>query len=671
MACRLRDYLEGDDRERTFAKITERECQLAFQNWAAYGRTSSPNVRAKEHLTCPLLWCRHRFESLASCLQHVSVCPWLPNAYYWCPVCQKAERFTPDDPGHELFPSATIDKKNSRLKRAVTFFKRFGRKPCSQAPIADQCTSSNQWHAKVHETSHHKPESSLDPDPLDVNGKAHAAADFGDFEFGFEPEERPHTLYDMEGNALSPLVGPDAGIDSRDLSELETGDPLFSSTQLGDTNVLPEYYENGLDERDQPSQRIPSHFGPFSLSMCFVEQQYQNSSASSAYEPPRLGELQIWERASWASVSKSDTKDPLRTSEFSMMYHDRAMGTEEVGNGRANAFELANSEVATAAGQGLTEAHSKFQSGQNRQKADQIGDLHDLVGCLHGHWLQEVRSTPGFPLVKSTICGLTPFEAGIRSLQQCFQGVSPSTFGGVLSLTHFAFSCAYAAQHDLNSPIWQDLFCDALEWSNNILPREDKALYIRIVCLLWAPQEDLHRIDQCATSECTKNSSVHLNHCQSSLEPEMEETKMDEGSQHVIPEVLSSTGVYSLTSGAVIKSCSRYLDGKQYILCVHSNELRLHLFVAVLEHARIVLRKDNELSGIATPVAPSSANIERVKSHILEPLLGWDGIGSFGQALMDTSDMLCRGLLNNIHDVEIMLTVTAKVKANNSRGEFG
>jgi len=528
----------------------------------AYGRTSSPDVRAKEHLTCPLLWCRHRFENLASCLQHVSVCPWLSNAYYWCPQCQRAERFTPDDLGHKLFPSTTLDKKNSRLKRAVTFFKRFGRKPSGQGPIADHCESSKQGHGAFHKTTHHEPEPLLDPEPSDVIVEPHAAVNIGGFEFGFEPEERPYTLYDMEGNALSPLVGPDAGIDSRDPSELETGDPLFSSTQLGDTNVLPRYYENGLDERDGASQRLPSHFGPFSLSMCVVEQQHQNNPTSSTREQPCLGELQIWERASWASSSESYTNDPSTASDLSMMHHNGPTDNEEVANGRATAFELSNSEVATAAEQRLTQPHPIMQSGQNRRKADRIRDLHDLVGGLHGHWLQEVRSTPGFPVVKSTICGLTPFEAGIRSLQQCFQGLPPSTFGGVLSLTHFAFSCAYAAQHDLNSPIWQDLFYDALEWSNNILVREDRALYVRIVCLLWAPQDALHRIDQCATSEHTEDSSLQANHCQSLLEAEMEEVMADEGSQDAIPEVPSSTGVYSLTSGAVIRSCSRYLDGK-------------------------------------------------------------------------------------------------------------
>jgi len=496
------------------------------------------------------------------------VCPWLPNGYYWCPLCQRAERFTPDDPGHKLFPSTTLDKKNSRLKRAVTFFKRFGRKPSGQGPIADHCTSSKQGHAAFHGATHHEPESSLDPEPPDEMVEPHAAVNVGDFEFGFEPEERPYTLYDMEGNALSPLVSPGAGTDSRDPSELETGDPLFSSTQLSDTNILPRYYENGLDERDKASQRLPSHFGPFSLSMSIVEQQYQNSPTFSTCEQPPLGELQIWERASWASISEIYTNDPSTASELSMIHHNGPTDTEEIVNGRATAFELSNSEVVTAAGQGLTQADPTMQSGQNRRKADRIRDLHDLVGGLHGHWLQEVRSTPGFPIVKSTICGLTPFEAGIRSLQQCFQGSPPSTFGGVLSLTHFAFSCAYAAQHDLNSPIWQDLFCDALEWSNNILVREDRALYLRIVCLLWAPQEALHRIGQCATSEHTEDSSLQVNHCQPLLEAEMGEAMADEGSQHAIPEVPSSTGVYSLTSGAVIKSCSRYLDGKQYILWV-------------------------------------------------------------------------------------------------------
>jgi len=577
MARRLHDYLEGGDCVNTFAKLSDRECQLAFQNWVAYGRTSCPDVRAKEHLTCPLLWCRHRFESLASCLQHVSVCPWLSNAYYWCSQCQRAERFTPHDLGHKLFPSANLERKNSKLKRAVTFFKRFGRKPSGQGPIADPCTSSNPGHAAVHGTTHrpcaveesfcapdHKPKLSFDPDPPDVMSESHAAVNVVDFDFGFEPEERPYTLYDMEGNALSPLVGPDAGIDSHDPSELGTGDPLFSSTQLGDTDLLLRNYQNCLNERDRASQRLPSHFGPFSLSMGDVEQQSQNDPPSSTWEQPCPGELQIWERASSVCSSEEYTNDPDTASDLSFMHHHGLTETEKAVSSRATVFDLSNSEAATATGEGLTQAHPNLQSGQNRRKADRIRDLHDLVGGLHGHWLQEVRSTPGFPVVKSTICGLTPFEAGIRSLQQCFQGLPPSTFGGVLSLTHFAFSCAYAAQHDLDSPIWQDLFCDALEWSNNILVSEDRALYVRTVCLLWAPQQATRRTDECATSEHSEDKSLLVNHCHSLLQAEMGETMTDEGSQPTISEVSSSTGIYSLSSGAVIESCSRYLNGKHY-----------------------------------------------------------------------------------------------------------
>lgn len=72
-------------------------------------------------------------------------------------------------------------------------------------------------------------------------------------------------------------------------------------------------------------------------------------------------------------------------------------------------------------------------------------------------------------------------------------------------------------------------------------------------------------------------------------------------------------------------------------------------------------RSNQLVNGLASSV-PSPANIERVNSLILQPLLQWPGVDAFSKSVVTTSDMLHRGLLQNIHDVEIMLTVTARVR---------
>ncbi|KAL8824075.1 MAG: hypothetical protein Q9191_005322 [Dirinaria sp. TL-2023a] len=74
----------------------------------------------------------------------------------------------------------------------------------------------------------------------------------------------------------------------------------------------------------------------------------------------------------------------------------------------------------------------------------------------------------------------------------------------------------------------------------------------------------------------------------------------------------------------------------------------------------MVARAENDSSTLEPPTAPSSANVERVETLIIQPLMDWCGIAAFQQSLVYTLNMLYKGLLRNIHDVEIALTESAK-----------
>lgn len=128
---RLRNRLRNGGQHTSFAALSSADCQSAFQHWVAFDRNASSDIPDKEHLMCPLLWCRKRFDDLGSCLQHLSTCPWLPNAWYWCPYCHRPESFTMQETETKDTVQCRLRRKLSKLKRAVSFFRRFGPKTAS------------------------------------------------------------------------------------------------------------------------------------------------------------------------------------------------------------------------------------------------------------------------------------------------------------------------------------------------------------------------------------------------------------------------------------------------------------------------------------------------------------------------------------------------------------
>lgn len=80
----------------------------------------------------------------------------------------------------------------------------------------------------------------------------------------------------------------------------------------------------------------------------------------------------------------------------------------------------------------------------------------------------------------------------------------------------------------------------------------------------------------------------------------------------------------------------------------------------VLEHAKMAAR-NQQLAALDSPAGPSSANVERVTTLIIQPLMAWSCIEPFQQSLVYTLGLLHKGLLRNIHDVEIVLTQSATV----------
>ena len=283
---------------------------------------ATSNSRTKDLLTCPLLWCRHSFDSLESCLQHVSTCQWLPNAWYWCHQCRRAELFTPEEPSSALPCLHSVRRKDSKLKRAVSFFKQMRRRSCSPQRYPNVDTLLGEPVSSI--ATHPKSQNDDEKQCTTETGEAASTSDLGFFDANYLPPMiersvnatsssagRPRTLYDMEANALSPLRGSYNVEDNQQIMELPTSDPMFNSVQLGDTVISELPVSSQHDETTPPAVQShpPSHYGPFSLSMYFRETEVIVSPIS-----PNFSRVLVANRSTNAAAPVSPLDAPFHST---------------------------------------------------------------------------------------------------------------------------------------------------------------------------------------------------------------------------------------------------------------------------------------------------------------------------------------------------------------------
>lgn len=559
---------------------------MAFQHWVAYGRTDSPHSRTKEHLTCPLLWCRHSFDSLESCLQHVSTCQWLPNAWYWCHQCRRAELFTPEEPSSALPCLHSVRRKDSKLKRAVSFFKQMRRRsysPQSAATIRGDSVSSATTDPR--QQSHDEKQCTID------RSEADSTSDLSVFDANYLPPmaqrsadaafslvERPPTLYDMEANALSPLRGYDVN-DNQQAMELPTSDPMFNSVQLGDTVVseLPVSAQPDVTPPSATRSHPPSHYGPFSLSMYICEPEVIVSPVS-----PHFGRVPIASRLTNVTAPVSPLDAPFHTTWPAIDGCSDNVDTEpNHGNALAHLVgycEKSDDQPATNLLPAESSKPTSLASGimnyadrRDRASSEKLVDeLHELVCGLHSHWIEKL---PEYTSIESRFCGLNPFEAALRALQQCFQGAPPMTFEGVLSIMQLSYACAYLLNEANYS--WHTLFKNVLELQNLIQCDEHRFLYLGIVHSLWGRLSILERPLQTTHYSAGKDKVL-------ALPPvplqDLEGMDIDRGSPLDISQSLATCSSHAsqmlstsdlpnaalssaLREGSVIRACCDYLDG--------------------------------------------------------------------------------------------------------------
>ena len=217
------------------SNFTVEQLQLAFQLWVAYDLYGRCEEESASQLRCPLIGCSVSFESLGSCLQHLTTCAWLSNSWYWCAQCQRPERFAEAQPALINRPRVEPAHKSAiTWSAAARFWRHIRNKSChpSLRPSLPMIPSRREFELDT-----------LDPQPLQRHG------------IGFwDPSTFYHYHSAVVGTKDSTMASPHAALKTSPY-RLDKHDPIMQRPELespsSDTGEL-DGWSNQRQELESP-----------------------------------------------------------------------------------------------------------------------------------------------------------------------------------------------------------------------------------------------------------------------------------------------------------------------------------------------------------------------------------------------------------------------------------
>ena len=427
---RLQSYIQWQRRHEKKSDLSPPQCRLLFQHWVAYDRNCSREIDKKEHLICPLLCCRSELEDVQSCLHHLSNCPWLSNPWYWCPFCHRPELFIYGEDNTQN----RVQRKESKLKRAVTFLKQLRRKTSSHG---------NQRIPPSH-------------NPMQRN------------------ELATHPLYPRQEQELAELP-----VLSK-ISELPVPDPTTSPLSKLSLVIplVPTFrYELPAPEPSKYYQGYTQALNNSSSNLALDSDPDVDGSASynlvSALSP-----FDVCQEYSKTNASRSFSPHPS----FKCTKYDISMSESLSLVAPTGGSELRNRTLQTV------DASSNSSIYNHLSTQILVEDLRSFLRSLSGYWMAQLRSALGnrIPLMYTTDI---LFETGLRTLKQIYEGVLPRTFDEVFSMMHVVFASAWILHHNDASYPWDNLFHHMTRWHRAIVDNVEKDLFLAVVNVLWLPPE--------------------------------------------------------------------------------------------------------------------------------------------------------------------------------------
>lgn len=586
--------------------ISEAQRQMAFQNWVTYGRPQSSDVSAKEYLMCPLLWCRSNFEDLASTLHHVATCPYLSDGWYWCPHCSRPEQFVDAERSCGEVRSCTPQRKGSKLKRAVEFFKHLGLKKCPKScrPAKRFRSSNGGYEDQSKQTCGQFETSELadtSPGPAELPSES-----LDDYKFW-----------------------PDSVVEDGQTYEMEQPPP-YSSMQIGAKNNEP-VPERRTEARSGPVSREIDD-GLLTVSPLFhnVDAELREFVEIEMLVSP-ISDIQDsfyhMDIPDLASRNSSKEVNPLRVPSVAMPW----LGS--IHSDRRQAPICDDPIAASTSSPDPREIESRFAW---KPTLAQIDELRNLVYIINFEWLKRLDSAPNSrgPCPDYYIRSL--FESGIQVLQRCYKNILPTTFKEVFALMHIACGIFYIRHGNDTCYGWGELFQDFLRWQYAMREESEIQLLIAVTNQLWRP-------GCVGLSQGDTASPIHAFGSIATINPQ------------------SAPLVDLFRNGMIIRECSEFLNGKLLLRVLYQD--LSDMWFEEFECAGLIEDRSSNHGSLDWYAQNHVTNIQEMFCRITEPLQGWNHVEPLREIIANTNHHLYNGSLRCTREVEVWLSATGRVSS--------
>lgn len=552
---RLRGYMSRRPSRLGCRRPSDQECQMAFLNWVAYDTR-------KEHLKCPMYNCRQGgFDDTKTFLNHVSACSWLPEADYWCPDCCQQEHFGVSGLQGRTF-TIRQSSKESKLRKACHFFKRFGRLGCHNSETSSpSCDSYGELEGspgcstkRLSHTFGEKPE--MEATTLHSQVKELDDTSRGTVEQycnGLTPSNgirKSNPRNSIRGLRISTqAIGP---------SEVGTQDWKYSFAELTGSPGHFEQHASGLGssilDRDIP--QIDRMISPMSLRSAQSEDQCSPTSVSPMESPiHRVGQHGLLDQDQRWSPSTQNTINDI--DERTTGQVDEGLHGTTINEPTPKVTFWRNNDLTTSQHEAFAGYRPAFGSTQA-----QVEMLHQLVYMLMDRWQGYSNDWPDLHVLSNGLNMSCPLIDGLRGLKGCLSGNFPTTLRDMISFVHLAYACAYFNHGEDTSFDWDAFYQDTLRWGESISDKQDRYRFSKIVEVLYTTPQNLsdlmvtllpaepHSGQGSTGYKSTVNSSPEL-HLRDSHRSRMDPTGFP---------VPASDLELPHGSGVVVECCTRFLD---------------------------------------------------------------------------------------------------------------
>lgn len=591
---------------------------------------------------CPLLWCRDDFDDLQSCQHHLLTCPWLTDSWYWCPFCHRPERFRASEAMHIDCVTSLAIGKASRLKRAVSFFKHFGRKSTTRAkrsvssyelgdhshcclselqgtgstPMSRnlQDLNAQKWRHDSQWTSQEPCEKGIDPDDCYDELKIRSYSGQHTKVNNAKPTHDPVQICGTPVAEL-PAYRQSRGTDSLSISASNIACLEFKNVDYD--NKYNKFAVSPLAQPSSPDNESTIRSESASL-MPIMSNIFPTPNPTSSILAPAIAIDQD-------PRSPVDLQGPVCSPQ----------GLDHHRNFFSSRGDICYPLVPFSCFGKSTNDRS-FTTTETL-----VEDLSDLVCVLHVAWMQRLTTNIGEPMMKAKISQRSPFETGIRVLRQYWNGRElPKVFEDAFALMHIAFACAWIYHRDDTPEFWNTFFQDVLKWHHVLLTHEDRILFLKVADLIWSPPGSLSVEDMFHSGSL---SLPHGSHLSTLFELEGNAPIQASYAQELVPHGLYSQSSQSLVgltnmdfrAGEVIRICAHYLDG--------------------IEFSDICKRDARQMSQ-SSWFTKTPLDIQLIKTYMIDALMQCPGLDDFRNHIIETESLLHRGLLHNAREVELKLT---------------